>query len=444
MSHVQEFTLTGKQTTVAGVTKLINRHLRGTTLRRIEVRYSTQVSPPFQQEASQSQIAALLREHGVTNVSVSVRHTEVAIDDAAGEHRVRMIHEQREPSGFGSLFGVGPSFPGWLVRLVPGRRSPAPDAGPADAPLAQQPPAARQPPAGPAVTERRATELLSQALTLALRGEGPTLDDEPIQGLRVIVRHPDVHFALGALLSRDPSGSSVWAARALAKHKRTAVAAPHIAYDYQPPQRGEHTEVVGGADIEVQLLRTPPAAATAPAPDRDTSARPAVPHLLHKRVDPSHATALPIEGATHDGTLLPATSPPPAALTVRVLGTTERNFDHPFELRFDRLPATFDRQALERGGFAARHGASLRVASQSSPLVIDRDGVGGLVVTAAARPGTNRLPMYFRADTHAGVVGTQSLHAQSERLVVNGPMPLVDPVNGGCLHPLVVELALAN
>jgi hypothetical protein len=51
--------------------------------------------------------------------------------------------------------------------------------------------------------------------------------------------------------------------------------------------------------------------------------------------------------------------------------------------------------------------------------------------------------MYFRADNHAGVVGTLALHAPSERLVVNGPMPLVDPVNGGCLHPLVVELALA-
>ena len=140
MSRVQEFTLTDKQATVAGVTKLINRHLRGTTLRRIEVRFSTQVSPAFDPNVAMPQIKALLREHGLSAVEVSVRAQELAIDDAAGEHRVRLLHKEPAPSAPAVKKGSGAPLAGWLARLLPGRRGPEPEAAPADAPAADRQP----------------------------------------------------------------------------------------------------------------------------------------------------------------------------------------------------------------------------------------------------------------------------------------------------------------
>jgi len=440
MSTVQEFTLADKQATVAGVTKLINRHLRGQPLRRVEVRFSTHAGQPFDPNAAMQQIKGLLREHGLSAVEVSVRALELAIDDAAGEHRVRLLHkDEAQPSpaagSFGSRLGerTGGRFSGLLARLVPGRRASAPMAGHGATQLTQVPvpqpqPKAPQPPAEPAVPQKRAVELLKQALAVAVRDEGPTLGDVAVQSLRITVRLASLHQALSPLVARDAVGAGQWATRLLAEHQIAAGPGLRVAYDYKPPQQGEHTEVVAGSDVEVHLSRE----ALAPVP------------LPQPRHEPAQATLMPVPGVDEGATLMPRAQAPQAALTVRVLGTTERNFDAPFELRFDSLPATFDRAALQRGGFAARHGAALRVASQSCPLVVDRDADGGLVLRAGARPGTTQLPMYFRADNQVGVMGTVALRTPAEVLVVNGPLPLVDPASGERLHPLVIELALAG
>lgn len=475
MSTVQEFTLADKQATVAGVTKLINRHLRGTSLRRVEVRFSTQASQPFDPNVAMPQIKGLLREHGLSAVEVSVRALELAIDDAAGEHRVRLLHkDMTQPAAGGASVGnrFGGRFAGLLSRLVPGRLGRAPQAGQGSTQvLAPQPqPVAPQPPAEPAVPQKRAVELLKQALAVAVREEGPMLGDVAVQSLHITVRQAGLHQALSPLVARDAAGAGQWAARLLAEHQIAAGPSLRVAYIYKPPLQGEHTEVVAGSDVEIHLSREALAPASQPAPRAPSPAvHPAPVPVLDDAVPmparwPAPAAALPqapkalaepflgtimpmdrVDDRLDDGaTILPRAVLPQAALTVRVLGTTERNFDAPFELRFDSLPATFDRAALQRGGFATRHGAALRVASQSCPLVIDRDGDGGLVLRAGARPGTTELPMYFRADNQAGVMGTVALRTRAEVLVVNGPLPLVDPASGERLHPLVIEIALAG
>lgn len=450
MSTVQEFTLADKQATVAGVTKLVNRHLRGQTLRRVEVRFSTQAAQPFDTNAAMQQLKGLLREHGLSAVEVSVRAMELAMDDATGEHRVRLLHkEMAPPSPAGTTVGgrTGGRFGNLLARLLPGRRASAAGAGQAGqgstqigaaAPAAAVVPA---PPAEPAVPQKRAVELLKQALALAVRDEGPMLGEVAVQSLHITVRQAGLHQAMGPLVARDAAGAGLWAARLLAEHQIAAAPGLRVAYTYKPPQQGEHTEVVAGSDVEIHLSREALAAEPQPQP----VPRAAAPQT---RAEPTLGTLMPLDrlgNRVDDGaTILPRAELAPAALTVRVLGTTECNFDAPFELRFDRLPATFDRAALQRAGFASRHGAALRVASQSCPLVIDRDADGGLVLRAGARPGTTELPMYFRADNQVGVLGKVALRTRTEVLVVNGPLPLVDPASGERLHPLVIELALAG
>ncbi len=469
MSTVQEFTLADKQATVAGITRLINRHLRGSSLRRVEVRFSTQASQPFDPNVAMPQIKGLLREHGLAAVEVSVRALELAIDDAAGEHRVRLLHkEMTQPAAGAATVGnrFGGRFEGLLSHLLPARLGRAPQAGQGSTQvLAPQPqPVAPQPPAEPALPQKRAVELLKQALAVAVRDEGPMLGDVAVQSLHITVRQAGLHQALDPLVARDAAGAGLWAARLLAEHRIAAAPGLRVAYTYKPPQQGEHTEVVVGSDVEIHLSRE--ALATVPAPRTVPAVRPApvpthddaVPMparwpaqaagLPQALADPCLGTIMPMDcvadSVDEGATIMPRTVLPQAALTVRVLGTTECNFDTPFELHFDALPATFDRATLQRGGFAARHGAALRVASQSCPLVIDRDADGGLVLRASARPGTTELPMYFRADNQAGVLGTVLLRTRAEVLVVNGPLPLVDPASGERLHPLVIALALAG
>ena len=257
MSTVQEFTLADKQATVAGVTKLINRHLRGQPLRRVEVRFSTHAGQPFDPNAAMQQIKGLLREHGLSAVEVSVRALELAIDDAAGEHRVRLLHkDEAQPSpaagSFGSRLGerTGGRFSGLLARLVPGRRASAPMAGHGATQLTQVPvpqpqPKAPQPPAEPAVPQKRAVELLKQALAVAVRDEGPTLGDVAVQSLRITVRLASLHQALSPLVARDAVGAGQWATRLLAEHQIAAGPGLRVAYDYKPPQAG------AGGDLEI-------------------------------------------------------------------------------------------------------------------------------------------------------------------------------------------------
>jgi hypothetical protein len=147
--------------------------------------------------------------------------------------------------------------------------------------------------------------------------------------------------------------------------------------------------------------------------------------------------------ASDAATLLPA-SPPPTLVLVRVLGTLQKDFDEPIELRFDALPARFDRAALQGTAFAAEHGALLAVVSNSCPLIIARAEEGGLCLQASMRKLADggELAMYYLRDTLAALAAETALPEGGLQLVVNVPGGVHDPVGGRTLPALVVEVAV--
>lgn len=414
MNVAKEFRLSGRLASTLGITRLINRHLRARSLRRVEVRLSSQTAPPVHAQEVQSAIRALLREHG-TVAEVSVRAVASPIEDALGEHTVRLIHVDEPPA---------PRWPWpkwvrrWLARWFPDTAksgapaTPAQHAGP------------RETDTTPKVSQRQAVELLKTALAAAVEAEGPGLSKQPITQAHITVRQPSLHAAMQPLLAKDPTGGASWIARLLSDHRLQAADNLVVKYAFAAPQGGEGTVVAGGSDIEVWL-----------SPDAGRSPLASLP------LDPDCT----LVGADDNATLMPAPAAQamPAA-TIRVMGTTEQRFAEPFEVFFQTLPARFDRAALEAAGFAARHGAALRVASQSCPLMIDRAPGGGLLLQASGREGAGALPMYFRATGMNGVIGQIQVDGMSETLIVNGPAAVIDPATGNRLPPLVMEVELAT
>ncbi len=93
--NVIETRLAGHQATMKHITRLINRHLGGMQLARVELSFSTQSAERLVPEAAKKSIAVLLREHGMGMALVSVRPHDGPIDDASGDHVVRLFPSHR-------------------------------------------------------------------------------------------------------------------------------------------------------------------------------------------------------------------------------------------------------------------------------------------------------------------------------------------------------------
>ncbi len=451
------FSLPADRTSPAALVQQVHRRLKGRHWARIEVRFSTQAAGAFPIDLVRDQLAALAGEAGL-KCAVSVRPIEMPLDDALGQHIVRLV----PPPGRAEV--KAPAAGGWLARLLQrwprlARFGGAPAAAQDQAEATAQATAPSRQAAPPvaAVSQRQATELLLRALAAAVADEVPALAKLPVRRVVVTVRNDELHAALRRLTVDDAPRAADWLRRQLQETHRFAVdPGLELQYRHEPKVLGEGTRAAGGGDLELHLLREraiePDEAAPAPgAVDVPVMHEPMPLHTATTTPQAQYETALPsVAGASTVDlpTAMPAAEP---LLRVRVLGTTQGPYDTPFELRFDRLPARFDRAALVDAGFGQAHGEAISVVSQSCPLSVDRGPDGGLRVQAGLRRAAGAAgatdmgrAMYYRNDTRAPLVGTVDLHSTREVLIVNDPHSVVDPRSGTPLHPLLIELQLAG
>ncbi|MBL8331037.1 MAG: hypothetical protein JNJ71_19525 [Rubrivivax sp.] len=466
MSTTAEFRLSPRQSSLSGITKVIDRQSRGRPLRRIELRYSTQAEQPLSPSLTTQAIGALLREQGQAGVQISVRPVESAIDDALGEHQLRLHFAEppapREPQG-----PTPGGWRGWMARLglpLPLRKASrqqptgaaqangGPHAGPTAAQLAASEAAPR---AQPALSQRQAADLLLRALNqaakaeLTLRGDRPPRASGCVQAVVVTVRQPRLHEALHALMSGPAAGTSAWLRRQLLQRGLSVAETLGMRYRFEPIREDQGTVLAGQDDIDAQLLfealpaAGPAAAEATVASTVDRAAETVVVTAAVMPAEPSAAranfTALPAIAEGH--TALPAPRVPRAPrLRVTVLGTTAQAYATPFVFDLP-LPARLDRASFERAGLATQDARALRVLSQSCPLLVSPAAADpGLLLEAATRgSGTAAQPMYFAEDGR-GIVGKQGTGRPMTRLHINGPEALIDPQGGGLLYPLHVEL----
>lgn len=454
------FRLPAERTSPAALVQQVHRRLKGRHWARIEVRFSSQTAGRFPIDMVRDQLAALASEAGL-KCAVSVRPIEMPLDDALGQHIVRLVPPPGRPEVQALAAGGG-----WRTRLLKrwpllARFGGAPAAAqPERESLAEASELERQAePQAAAVSQRQATELLLRALAAAVADEVPALAKVPVRRVVVTVRNDALHTALRRLTVDDAPRAADWLRRQLLETHRFAVdPVLQLLYRHEPKVLGEGTRAAGGGDLELHLLRElaiePDDTAPAPAPaaaDAPVMHEPMPLHTAASAPQTQYETALPRTGGASPVDLPTAMPVADPVLCVRVLGTTQGPYDKPFELHFDRLPARFDRAALVDAGFGQAHGEAISVVSQSCPLTVDRGPDGGLRVQAGLRRTAGAVgaadagrAMYFRDDTRAPIVGTVDLHNGREVLIVNDPHTVVDPRSGARLHPLVIELHLAQ
>ena len=130
---------------------------------------------------------------------------------------------------------------------------------------------------------------------------------------------------------------------------------------------------------------------------------------------------------------------------IRVLGTWKdgatRPFATPFTLAFSRLPARFDRDALLATPMAQVHPELMSVASNSRPLMVDQDGLGGILLQT---PGA--ASMYRTIDGLECLRASEPLTQRTAVLVVNDPNGVARTGQTEVLPALVIQMCsgLAN
>lgn len=411
--------LTARQATLAGIERAIHRELGRTPLARVELRYSTQAREMFSAQQAKLVIARLLREHGHGTAAVSVRPHEGAIDDATGEHVLRLMPAP------GTTRGAGPAgaVP-WWRRLAARLRRSAPDAGRKVEPGMGDP--------VPTIPSREAVRKLREAVQLATSFVetttgtalvGEDLASAGVAEAQVIVRLPALHRVLEPLVRGDAEAIASMvkvAGFALAEGFR-------VSYRYLPvPQHAEGTAYANEDDLEVRLV-----AVTQPTPAGAGSGTLTLQPFCRRDDNGSSGTALP---ATPDHT----------TVQVRVLGTTAAAFPEPFVVPFAGapMPWRFDRDALERAGFGCAHPELLAVASNSCPLIIDGLAADRITLQATARalPGGGSIAMYHRQADLEPLIGTLSVPAQGVVLVANAPAGVLDPRTGMRLPALILQV----
>lgn len=388
----------GRQATARAIQAYVNRHIeKAGRLRRIEVRLSTAVAAPTEPEELRRLLAGLLGEHGQGRVELSLRRFERALDNAGGEHLVRMIFEDAAAAP-----AEAPRLR-WWQRLF-GRQPAAPAAQPAPA---------------PGISPKRAAEMLREAVALTLRYDTAGLQGRPVAHVAITAHLPEIDATLRTMMPpQDPQ-----AAQSVAELLQRLGASCHpelrVDYRFEPRASQEGTQAVLDADLRVRLS---PAIVTAGAT--------AMPSFR-----PAQATALP------DAEQLLALRD--RGLRVRVLGTLASDFAQPFEMSLKGWPARLDRAALEAAGFGREHGALLSVASQSCPLLVERRGEQGLLLRPARRADAAASPMYYGADDLQPLPTELAVTQLPMQLVLNCPAGVRDAVQGTALPALRIELGFA-
>ena len=452
-----EMRLTGRQTTQAGITRAVNQLLDQGPIARLELRLSTQTTPRVPEEQVRKQLAELLRNHGHALAAVSVRVHPGAMDDASGEHLLRIIPGNHRVTPQAQPTGWRRWLPAWLA---PGQQprppTPAALATPRVEPglqTAPQPPA-RPDPKAVTLAVAKLREAVTKACSLVESADGLEIvglpdANQPLGRARITVYLPSLHQVLQPLVQQD----SAAIAQMLRQGGMALASGFHIDYDHQPTRHGEGTCYANESDVLVRLfladgaqggghddtthgsgLRNANSTGTGTAPVLHTLRpdTPALPATSGNRAGSGVGlTAMP-----DDDTL------PEPALTVRVVGTLAQPFARPFELVFDTLPALLDRHALQQAGFGRDHADLLPVASNSCPLRFCQGPDGQVLLQPAtwADAHGHQRAMYFDHATRAGLLTELTLQPDGQLLVVNAPAGVRDPASGRLLPALVVQV----
>jgi len=438
MKHVIETRLAGSQATQAGVVRFVNRNLSQGPFARVELLYSTQARGRIEPAQARSQIKQLLGEHGMADVAVSARAHGGLLDDASGEHLVRLYpDEPRGPAE--AAFDAADAAPqggirGWLGRWLR---------------FSQRDPRAPTVEAG--ITSAEATAHLRAAVAAAVRDKVSRGQHGPWAAAELVVSLPALDASLRPLVMGDLSRAAGSVGQQLAALRQPVADGFALRYSFRTPATGEGTSYSADSDIEVLLHRLPqgagptssgsvqtPALAEAPAPFAPGAMGRIEPRLA---APAPQATLLPTR--PEPATLLPRT-PARKTLAVRVSGTLDGDFARPLELRFDQLPARIDRDAMARAGLGAMHGELLVTVSNHAALTVRAGVDGGVEVIAARRevPGGESLPMYFDRETLRPLGERTPLPADGLRVVVNDPAGLWDAAGGRRLPALVLDLRM--
>lgn len=426
-----EARLSGPHADLEGILKFVNRHLMRGPFSRVEVRYSTQTRRPLLPDPTRQHLVQLLREHGM-QPEVSVRRHGGLLDDATGEHLVRLLPPEPDERTRREDDSTSLRTPaGWwertLVRV--GLRRPA----------AAEP---NTPDAGTAVSAAQAVAALREAVALTARTQAQLGRRGPWLRAEVVVRMRELDAALAPMIQGDLAAAAQTLAGLLAAQGHRADAGLAVRYRFELAARGDGTSFSSATDLEVALFTSAGVSNNASPTD------------AHGRVEPTlmpRGTSVP--EATHASdaaTLLPTRARAPR-LRVQLVGTTAGDFAAPLTLEFDELPARIDRDALSKmlpAAAAARPAhhdelaAHLATVSNRAPLIVCADASGQLVLQPAGRStdGGRELPMHFDRNTLAPLVSGLPLRAEGQTIVLNDPDGVMDADGKRRLPALVLRV----
>jgi hypothetical protein len=431
--NVIETRLSGRQATLEAVIRQLDRSMGQQTLARVELRYSSEAQVRLVPDKAKDAIRNLLLENGQKQVAVSVRSHDGPMDDATGDHVLRLYPvSQAEPARARPVAGRRTGFRGWLARWFPAF---FPVGGVAADTPRQEPTVQATMGRKQVVDELRRAVVQGCAYHRAGGARGGLAPDPaaPVQAAQLIVRLPEMHAVLAAMLQAEQRSGHSFMRQALAAEGLAVSERLTVAYEFRERAAGDGTSYASDADVELLIL--PATTATASTVSASRAAGPAGGTLLPGA--PSLVSA-PAVGGT--GTLMPAA--PGTLVRVRVLGTRDAPFGQPLVLRFNTLPARLDRAALEDAGLGKDHAELLQVASNSAPLLLQSVHGGRLTVHAPQRSGADGAPlaMYYRHPSLVPLVGEVDLGPGVQTLLVNAPAGVLDTQSGRTLPALLVEL----
>ena len=423
MSPFTEVRLSGSQATLPGVMRHINRRLAGGPFSRVEVVFSTQAAGRVEPSLARNQIKQLLREHGMRNVAVSARAHAALLDDASGEHLIRLYpdmsqardagtHDIAQPASSPKQQAAGraswlPSralrwLPEGLRRRLRSQDSPAPQ---------------------PAVSAAQAAAVLRQAVATAARDQAARAQHGPWAHAEVRVSLQTLDESLRPLVMGDLARSQESIAQQLSSLQQPVTPWFTLHYVFRAPTMGEGTSYSSDHDIEV-LLRSVPYE----------------PELGVGSAPPVTPTLLPQDAAS-EATLLPD-SARPMTLRARLTGTLEGAFEQALELPLSSLPARIDRETLARAGLSGVRPELLALVSNRAPLRIAAGRHGALELHAARRDGSDGppVPLYFARSTLAPLPAVTALPPGGLDVVISDPAGTWDPKLRRRLPALVMEL----
>lgn len=390
---VTEIRLSGPRASAAQIARTVHRHLRSAGLARVEVAYSTQTSPAITQADIRAVLAPYMSQVAAAKTPVSIRRHSNPLDDAAGEHVVRLIYGNGVQAGTRRGW-LAQKFP-WIAQLLGVR------------PQDRQVQSALE----PRVSNAQAVAALKRAVQQAVQtfGRSPS----PIAAADIIVYDTPIHNALGGLVS-DSAALSQWLAHQLRANGAPVAPRFTATYVHRPVEEGDGTMTVLAGDVEVNL--------------RAASARES---YVEPFVGDPDATALP----TH---LVHTAGPPTVIAAVVAVGTTPLPRPFAFELG-DRT--TLDREFFAGTAFGKAHPDLLATISRQIGLSVTPVSMG-VKLGARAHPATGQAVYYLLApDGSTQPITVETLvNRLPARVYLNAPAGVAARDGQRTLPPVVIEL----